>query len=101
MQSMNTAPKSGRLPHSRTCGAFFVIWLAIGVTAAHAETPSVKMLLPGKWPVLSAGYANKLQVAGKYAYVAAGSGGLIIFDVNNPTNGFAVGGYDTYGVANG
>jgi len=43
---------------------------------------------------------NDLQVTGTVAYVAAGSRGLQIFDMSNPTNIFRLGGANTLGGAN-
>ncbi|MFI3197633.1 MAG: Ig-like domain-containing protein, partial [Methylococcaceae bacterium] len=45
------------------------------------------------------GYANNVDVAGDYAYVAAGSKGLQIIDVSNRSNPAIVGSFDTAGTA--
>jgi hypothetical protein len=46
------------------------------------------------------GYANNVDVAGNYAYVAAGSAGLQIVDITNRSNPQIVGALDTSGNAN-
>jgi hypothetical protein len=45
------------------------------------------------------GYANNVDVAGDYAYVAAGSAGLQVVDVSNRSAPSIVGSYDTDGTA--
>ncbi len=55
-------------------------------------------------PVVSTEYsgivAHDVKVAGKYAYVAADTAGLIIFDVSNPASIKQVAQLDTAGIAN-
>jgi hypothetical protein len=46
------------------------------------------------------GYANNVDVNGSYAYVAAGSAGLIVVNVANPSNPVIVASLDTPGNAN-
>jgi hypothetical protein len=46
------------------------------------------------------GYANNVDVAGNYAYVAAGSAGLVVVDVNDRSNPVIVATLDTPGNAN-
>lgn len=46
------------------------------------------------------GYANNVDVRGSYAYIAAGSSGLQVVDVSNPTVPVIVGSVDTPGNAN-
>ncbi|MDK9700066.1 MAG: hypothetical protein OEM52_07975 [bacterium] len=45
------------------------------------------------------GYADAVAVSGNYAYVADGTSGLRIIDINNPANPQQVGFYDTLGYA--
>ena len=46
------------------------------------------------------GEAKNIVVAGSYAYVAAGSAGLVILNVSNPEHPVLAGSYDTAGTAN-
>jgi hypothetical protein len=73
--------------------------LAAGLAAGHAALPSVKPLLESRWPTSPGGPAYDVKVAGNYAYVALGPGGLTVIDVSRSTNCVRVGGYDTRGWA--
>jgi hypothetical protein len=53
----------------------------------------------GRWKGFSRGDAVGLWVAGGYAYVAQGEGGLAIVDIREPGNPVLVGSYDTPGLA--
>lgn len=50
------------------------------------------------WPGYGRGPAMAVAVAGNHAYVAAGSGGLIVLDVSNPAKPVRVGSYWASGV---
>ncbi|MCX6921966.1 MAG: DNRLRE domain-containing protein, partial [Verrucomicrobia bacterium] len=47
----------------------------------------------GQWPGYGRGPANDVAVSGSRAYVASTWGGLVIFDISNPTNAAPLGGY--------
>ena len=53
-------------------------------TARLAVAPALALELLGSWPGYRMGPANAVEVSGAYAYVAAGSGGLMVFDVSDP-----------------
>ncbi|WP_088510816.1 Ig-like domain-containing protein [Thaumasiovibrio subtropicus] len=64
----------------------------------------VSVLVEGFTPVALAsldipGYANNVDVAGNYAFVAAGAAGLQVVDVTDRANPTIVGSYDTQGTA--
>jgi hypothetical protein len=67
-----------------------------------AERLCPGVLYQGRWPQWPSGYAKDVAARGHYAFVALGSsGGLVVFDITNPTNCVPVGGYDTSGYAQG
>lgn len=47
----------------------------------------------------SSAYANNVDIAGSYAYVAGGAGGLFVVDVSNPDSPFIVTSLDTPGTS--
>ncbi len=65
---------------------------ALFLTPAQAAAP-VSLTLKGQWPGHARGTARDVAVQGKYAYVAAQAGGLVIVDVSDPTHPVPVGGY--------
>ena len=64
---------------------------AVGAIASFAPTALSTINMPG--------YANNVDVAQDYAYVAAGSAGLQIVDIRDRLNPLIVGALDTPGIA--
>ena len=73
-------------------------FLIPALPVAHAAPPRVEPLPRGRWAGSS---AQHVQVVGKYAYLALGSGGIAIIDVSNPTNFVRVGGDESGSFASG
>jgi len=75
-------------------GALLALSLALAGPARGADP-----VLIGQWPGWPLGDAEGVAVEGSYAYVAAGTGGLYIFDVSDPADPQRVGGCATPGWA--
>ena len=82
-------------------GAFDVV--IANTCGSVTSAPALLTVLPtdwsgptllGQWPGYPRGPAQAVAVSGSFAYVAAGVGGLIIFDITNPANPIRVGSYD-------
>jgi hypothetical protein len=95
--------KSGFESACVACGA--TLWFAIALVSsalpASAVTPDVPFRLQGKWPGVTRGLANNVTIAGNFAYVAFGPGGLAVLDVSNPATPVRVGSFKTSGLAQG
>ncbi len=63
------------------------------------EGPGPQVGLAGSYD--TSGSARDVAVSGGYAYVADNDDGLVVVDVNDPTNPVRAGGYDTSGYAHG
>jgi hypothetical protein len=57
--------------------------------------PAAPLALAGQWPGVPRGNAAGVTIAGPYAYLAAGLGGLMTFDVANPQDPVHLGTYPT------
>ncbi|MBE0545907.1 MAG: hypothetical protein IH623_31650 [Verrucomicrobia bacterium] len=67
----------------------------------EAHAGPTNLVLRGSWPEPSSASAVAVAVAGHYAYVANGIGGLAILDVGDPAHPVRVGGYPTPTYAHG
>ena len=63
------------------------------------EGPGAQVVLVGSYD--TADYARDVAMAGGYAYIAYGSGGLVVINVSDPVNPALAGGYDTSNYADG
>lgn len=72
---------------------------ALALGAVKSALTAGADLLPrvGSWPGFTRGPASDAAIAGNYAYVAIGQGGLIILDMTEPSNPVRVGEYLTPG----
>jgi hypothetical protein len=68
--------------------------MACGRLAASPPAPEVQLLFQGKWPSDAHIFAYDVKIAGNYAYVACGVGGLVVLDVKNPDAPSWIGGYN-------
>ena len=76
--------------------------LLLNTLPLGADPPRLEPLVQhGKWPEHTRGTAWDVKVVGNLAYLALGSGGLMILDVSNPTSPVCLGSYDTSGTAYG
>lgn len=62
---------------------------------------AVEPFLAGAWPGSARGGAQDVHICGDYAYIAIGTGGLVILDVSDPASPRLAGGYQTGGIAVG
>lgn len=98
MNAKNPQPRTGRrlsAPPQPAPACRLAALLAGCAMLSAAEDP----VLIGQWPDQVRGNPNSVVVADNLAYVAAGVGGLFIFDVSNPASPVRIGGYDTPGEA--
>jgi hypothetical protein len=83
----------------RTSLAVLAACLAAGMVITDAAPLSVRPLVyPGKWSDRPQGEAFDVAVAGNYAYLADGSGGLQVLDISDPAHPARVGGYTNGGL---
>jgi hypothetical protein len=70
--------------------------LALGESSVRAQT---NLPLRSSWPGVNRGTPVGVFVTNQLAYVANGSGGLVVFDVSNPARPEIVGGSDVTGTS--
>ena len=82
-----------------TSASSHVVILLLLLLPGRLGAVDLDLMLRGSWPPFPRGPANAVAVQNGHAFVAAGTAGLVIVDVNNPANPERVGSYDTSGTA--
>ncbi len=92
-----------RIIFSCFCIHIAVVALLLTKKVSAATTPEegheVELIQTVVWPPFPAGEGQGISIDSNFAYVAYGSGGLRIYDLNSPTNPVVVGAVDTPGTA--
>jgi hypothetical protein len=87
----------GRLPQVRLTMLAIGSALALGGVATPPGTAPAGMERVGSWPGYARGPALDVALAGHFAYVAIGEGGLLVLDVADPAKPVRIGEYSPPG----
>jgi hypothetical protein len=98
---MTILPIPLRLVSNCVSRSLALVIASLSLGSAFGNVSSLVLLPHGQWPGFVGGPAYAIQTMGQYAYVAAGAGGLVVFDISNPGQPVRLGGYDTSGWAFG
>jgi hypothetical protein len=83
--------------HFAQCFGFLRTWASaapmLAVLAGQAFAQSVNITPVGQWPGYERGVIRAVTVSGDYAYVAYGTGGMVVMDIGDPANPIRLGGY--------